>query len=208
MRGDKARKAALEKAKQLEASGNVEEAVRAYRDADAVMEAAALLARHTRYADAGRLLVHSLGVEPEAVGMLDALHRKRAAVAASYFAKAKEVPSAVTLFVSLGQHMRAAELLEQSGDLLAAQRLREGRGRGPVASAGRGPAVIDKYHREGRGWESAGYHFVIGNGTGSPDGSIEVGPRWLAQEAGAHCRGHNRRGSTLEEGAERWQRAT
>lgn len=142
MRGDKARKASLERAKQLEASRDVEGAVRAYWEADAVMEAAALLARHARYAEAGRLLMRSLGVEPEAVGMLDALRRKRATVAASYFAKAKEVSTAVTLFVSLGQQMRAAEMLEQSGDLLGAQKLRDRQGRGPVGQGAQGPAVI------------------------------------------------------------------
>src|SRR5690606_14272509 len=33
-----------------------------------------------------------------------------------------------------------------------------------------------------------GYHFVIGNGTGSGDGELEVGPRWLQQATGAHTR--------------------
>jgi len=52
-------------------------------------------------------------------------------------------------------------------------------------------AIIDRYHRERRHWESAGYHFVIGNGTASGDGEIEVGPRWLNQQVGSHCRGRN-----------------
>ncbi|HUW55671.1 MAG TPA: peptidoglycan recognition family protein [Planctomycetota bacterium] len=51
--------------------------------------------------------------------------------------------------------------------------------------------IIDRYHRTKRHWESAGYHFVIGNGTNSTDGEIEVGPRWFNQEEGSHCRGHN-----------------
>ena len=34
-----------------------------------------------------------------------------------------------------------------------------------------------------------GYHFVIDNGTkGKQDGQIEVSPRWLKQEDGAHCK--------------------
>lgn len=37
-----------------------------------------------------------------------------------------------------------------------------------------------------RGWDSLGYDFVIGNGTETKDGMIEVGPRWAAQLPGAH----------------------
>jgi hypothetical protein len=47
---------------------------------------------------------------------------------------------------------------------------------------------FDRFHREERGWSGGlGYHFVIGNGHGSGDGEIETGPRWLAQENGAHA---------------------
>jgi N-acetylmuramoyl-L-alanine amidase len=54
---------------------------------------------------------------------------------------------------------------------------------------------FDRWHREGRGWDDGlGYHFVIGNGRGSPDGKVEVGHRWRRQHIGAHARGHNARG--------------
>lgn len=46
---------------------------------------------------------------------------------------------------------------------------------------------IDDWHR-GQGWDACGYHFVIGNGTHSGDGEIEVGPRWREQSTGAHTR--------------------
>jgi hypothetical protein len=46
-------------------------------------------------------------------------------------------------------------------------------------------AIIDKWHRE-RGFDELGYHFVIGNGTNSGDGQIEVGGRWTKQKWGAH----------------------
>ncbi|MGD1277223.1 MAG: peptidoglycan recognition family protein [Tepidisphaeraceae bacterium] len=46
-------------------------------------------------------------------------------------------------------------------------------------------AVIDKWHRD-RGFDELGYHFVIGNGTQSGDGQIEVGGRWTKQKWGAH----------------------
>lgn len=39
-----------------------------------------------------------------------------------------------------------------------------------------------------RGWDELGYHFVIGNGSGSGDGQIEVGSRWYKQKHGAHCK--------------------
>jgi hypothetical protein len=46
-------------------------------------------------------------------------------------------------------------------------------------------AIIDQWHRA-RGFDELGYHFVIGNGTNSGDGQIEVGPRWPIQKWGAH----------------------
>lgn len=49
-------------------------------------------------------------------------------------------------------------------------------------------AVFDKFHREERGWSGGlGYDFVICNGRGAPDGEIEVGPRWINQQSGAHA---------------------
>jgi hypothetical protein len=49
-------------------------------------------------------------------------------------------------------------------------------------------AQIDKEHRKNLGTDGCGYHFVIGNGTASPDGQIEVAKRWADQKGGAHCR--------------------
>ena len=46
-------------------------------------------------------------------------------------------------------------------------------------------AIIDQWHRD-RGFDELGYHFVIGNGTNSADGQVEVGPRWPIQKYGAH----------------------
>jgi hypothetical protein len=48
-------------------------------------------------------------------------------------------------------------------------------------------AIFDRYHREVHHWNSLGYDFVIGNGSNSGDGEIEVGPRWRNQEDGAHA---------------------
>jgi N-acetyl-anhydromuramyl-L-alanine amidase AmpD len=47
---------------------------------------------------------------------------------------------------------------------------------------------IDREHRKIQGWDGCGYHFVIGNGTDSPDGQIEVARRWTNQKHGLHCK--------------------
>jgi len=49
-------------------------------------------------------------------------------------------------------------------------------------------ASFDRSHRR-RGWDELGYHFVIDNGDGGPDGRIEVGSRWKKQKWGAHTGG-------------------
>lgn len=50
-------------------------------------------------------------------------------------------------------------------------------------------AKYDDYHRNVKGWEyGCGYHFVIGNGSLSRDGEIEIGPRWPRQLHGAHAK--------------------
>jgi hypothetical protein len=48
-------------------------------------------------------------------------------------------------------------------------------------------AIFDHAHRQ-RGWDELGYHFVIGNGSKTPDGCIEVGSRWPKQKWGAHAK--------------------
>ncbi|MGB0717272.1 MAG: peptidoglycan recognition protein family protein [Phycisphaerae bacterium] len=47
--------------------------------------------------------------------------------------------------------------------------------------------AFDRAHRH-RGYDELGYHFVIGNGTDTPDGFVEVGSRWRKQKHGAHCK--------------------
>jgi len=48
-------------------------------------------------------------------------------------------------------------------------------------------ATFDKMHRD-KGWDELGYDFVIGNGSQSGDGQVEVGPRWPIQKHGAHTK--------------------
>lgn len=56
------------------------------------------------------------------------------------------------------------------------------------ASAAGSASVFDAFHRNANHWDELGYHFVIGNGSNSGDGEIEVGSRWLKQKHGAHCK--------------------
>lgn len=46
---------------------------------------------------------------------------------------------------------------------------------------------FDRDHRA-QGWDELGYHFVIDNGKGGPDGRVEIGPRWTKQKHGAHAK--------------------
>jgi len=52
------------------------------------------------------------------------------------------------------------------------------------------PETIGKEH-ENQGLRGLGYHFVIANGRGAPDGQIHVGYRWDQQLMGAHTAGPN-----------------
>ena len=55
------------------------------------------------------------------------------------------------------------------------------------ATAGGSAASFERYQTGAGGWDSLAYHFVIGNGTQTGDGVIEVGPRWSLQREGAHA---------------------
>jgi len=55
------------------------------------------------------------------------------------------------------------------------------------ATATGNAAKFDAYHRRERHMENGlAYHFLIGNGTDSGDGLIEIGPRWTKQLHGGH----------------------
>ena len=60
------------------------------------------------------------------------------------------------------------------------------------ATAHGSAAIFDDWHRNGRHWDELGYHFVIGNGTNSGDGAVEIGGRWVKQKHGAHTKVWNR----------------
>jgi len=57
--------------------------------------------------------------------------------------------------------------------------------------------IIHNSHHDRGFWQGLGYHFLVDNGTlGKGDGQIEVSPRWIKQQCGAHCQagGMNTRG--------------
>jgi len=57
-----------------------------------------------------------------------------------------------------------------------------------ATDAGNALAFYNAHKRRGF-IHGLGYHFVIDNGSsGKPDGYIEISPRWLKQQDGAHCK--------------------
>jgi len=53
-------------------------------------------------------------------------------------------------------------------------------------------AIVTRWHLA-RGFDEMGYHFLIGNGTDSGDGQVEVGTRWPKQKWGAHTKSPDNR---------------
>ena len=60
-------------------------------------------------------------------------------------------------------------------------------------ATGRGNAKTIYISHRDRGFSNGlGYHFLIDNGTmGKGDGQIEMSPRWIWQQEGAHCKAGN-----------------
>jgi len=58
-----------------------------------------------------------------------------------------------------------------------------------TASTSGSAATINRIHLA-KGWDGLGYHFVVGNGSLTGDGHVEVGFRWTRQLHGAHARAH------------------
>ena len=116
-------KKALERARTLEKEGKGEAALKLYREAGAVEEAARMLGALRRPRDAAQVLLESLGVQPAQVGQLDAQGKKRALMAGILLGKAGDTGLAVQLFMALGEQGRAVELLQRSGDPVGAARL-------------------------------------------------------------------------------------
>lgn len=66
------------------------------------------------------------------------------------------------------------------------------------ATRGGSARSIGRNHRLVRHMKNGlAYHFVIGNGHGSPDGKVEIGGRWRRQLQGGHLREKTHRGWQL-----------
>ena len=60
-----------------------------------------------------------------------------------------------------------------------------------ATDVGNAYSLYDMHLRRGF-WNGLGYHFVIDNGTfGKAIGQIEISPRWIKQQNGAHCKASN-----------------
>lgn len=119
----KSRDKLIERARSLEKAGHGEAAVKAFKEAGAVEEAARALGALRKPREAGQLLLESLGVGPAQAGRLDAAGKKRALMAAIFLGKAGENELAVQLFLGLGEQQRAAELLQRAGDPVRAAKV-------------------------------------------------------------------------------------
>ncbi len=118
----------LAQAREHERKGRIKDAYKTYLRAGAVHDAARMLSENGKPGDAGRLLLGVLKIEPSQAGTLDAKRRKLAYLAATYFAKDPRTAGvAVEIFTVLGETNRAADILEKSGDLMGAERVRASR---------------------------------------------------------------------------------
>ena len=125
--------AVLRRAKQLAADGNVDEAVNVLVTIGATEHAAAVLMRAKRPAEAGNLLMDSLGLHgidelrlQEQIPTLRPAQKERALKAAICFSRAREIDRAVAIYVALGETRRASELLSRKGQHARAARLTVG----------------------------------------------------------------------------------
>ena len=112
-------------AKELEKQGRLNEAIQSFVHAGAISEAARILMSQRQFEQAGNLLMRHLGAPPNQVGKLRADKRKEAFNAAICYARTDKYLYAVELYMALGEHPRALELLERNGEKEKALRLRE-----------------------------------------------------------------------------------
>jgi serine/threonine-protein kinase len=129
-----AERKAHERARTLERQGNLDAAVQTLLGVGAVEDAARILARQHRFADAGRVLLSSLGPEAARRRIVEPASRKRALMAAIHLARGGETGAAVDLFVTLGERERAADALKQAGDHVGAAMLQRDAGPRPAGA--------------------------------------------------------------------------
>ena len=120
----------IETAKQMEARGQIEPALEAFKRAGAVEEAARVLLNTKREDEAGGLLLHSLRLvvqqgklDARAVDALPPEGKRRLLKAAICFSRGRNTELAIDIMVMLGEVPRAVEFLTKMGDTVRAQQL-------------------------------------------------------------------------------------
>lgn len=116
------------------------------------------------------------------------VHPKRTGIVWGVFLGAMTLAGGA-LVVGDGWRGVPAVALAETGSAPRAAQAQPGRWQAIVIHHSASPAgSMDDLHRQAAAWglPTVGYHFVIGNGNGESDGAIIHGPRWAAQDAGAH----------------------
>ncbi len=123
---DRDRKRDFQRARELARDGEVDSALRIFMHHGDYMESARVLAENGRFLDAGDIILNSINTPARELEFLDGARKKQVFVAATYLAKAGEPRRAAQVMVAIGRRERAAEVLERSGDMVGAERLRRG----------------------------------------------------------------------------------
>ncbi len=130
----------------FESRHRLDEAIDAYARGAAWSEAARVLSFQGKFADAGRMLLRILPDRPTPVIRLTAEQRRESLNAALLFARGGGRREAVGLLMNLGQHQRAAGLLQMAG--LRADAVRAMRGE-PIEGSPWPPGVLNSLSEGG-----------------------------------------------------------
>ncbi len=142
MAGEGDRERWLAQARAMEQRGEVDAAAASYQRAGDVDEAARVLVAAGRFDVAARMLVAALGVPLNAVGTLPPAGRRLAQKAAVCLARAGDGATAAEIYVALGDHVRAGEVLARGGTAPQRGAPAAGAGTSAPGSLSGGPAAI------------------------------------------------------------------
>ena len=170
MIGQRKRKRALTIARRCEKDGDIDRAVDGYLQAYAFDDAARCLIGAKRTLDAGKVLLHSVGISsdlkglsPRRIAKMTSKERIRLQKAAICITKARKFTRAAKIYIALKDYRRAIELFRRAGDHASAAKLEtemltqsSGRARNPeeamqiarsLEAQGNFPAALQAYIR-------------------------------------------------------------